>query len=84
MPSCLVFRAGEKVIDLKIKVESPVYYFANLRTGKKDACHVHEYVKVDEVTSAKTVYQVAYDTQPTNEEIERAIIELRAVPIEEF
>ncbi|WP_277967089.1 hypothetical protein [Pantoea trifolii] len=82
MPSCLVFRNDAPVIDLKIKFETPTVYFANASNGNKDAYQVHEYVKVDPVTKVKSVYQVAYDNEPSNEEVERAIIELNAEPIE--
>lgn len=84
MPSCLVFRNDAPVIDLKMKVESPVFYFANISNGNKDAYPIHEYVKLDPVTHVKSVYQLAYDKQPSNDEVDRAIIELNAEPIETF
>lgn len=84
MPSCLVFRNDAPVIDLKMKVESSTCYFANISNGKRYAYQVHKYVKVDPATNVKSVYQVAYDKEPSNEEVERAIIELNAEPIETF
>ena len=84
MPSCLVFRNDAPVMDLKMKVESSVYYFANISNGKKDAYQVHEYVKVDPETNVKSVYQVAYDKRPRDEEVDQAITQLNAEPIERF
>lgn len=82
MPSCLVFRNDAPVMDFQFKSDSPVLYFANVSTGKKDAYQVHEYIKVDPTTNVKSVYQIAYDKRPSDEEVERAISELNAEPIE--
>lgn len=82
MPSCLVFRNDAPVMDLKIKSDSSELYFANIITNEKEAYQVHEYVKVDPATNKKAAYQIAYNIEPSNREIEQAIIELKAVPIE--
>lgn len=84
MPSCLVFRNDGPVIDLKIKVESPVFYFANISTGEKHGYPVHEYIWIDPDTKEKCVYQIAYDEKPTDQEIERAITDLKPIPISKF
>lgn len=72
------------VIDLKIKVESPVFYFANISTGEKHGYPVHEYIWIDPDTKEKCVYQIAYDEKPTDQEIERAITDLKPIPISKF
>ncbi|WP_431835366.1 hypothetical protein [Enterobacter ludwigii] len=81
MPGCLVFRNDGPVIDLKLKVESPVFYFANVTTGEKNGYPVHEYVLVDPITNEGHVYQIAYDKKPSDHEIERAIKKLKPIPI---
>ncbi|HHQ2335818.1 hypothetical protein [Enterobacter roggenkampii] len=84
MPGCLVFRNDGPVIDLKMKVESPVFYFANISTGEKQGYPVHEYVCVDPDTKEKYIYQIAYDQKPSDQEIEKAITELKPIPISKF
>ena len=81
MPGCLVFRNDGPVIDFKVKVESPELYFANVTTGGKDAYQIHEYVLVDPDTQERHVYQIAYDKKQSDHEIERAIKELKPIPI---
>lgn len=81
MPSCLLFRNDAPVMDLKMKLDSPFFYVANVSTGKKDAYEVHEYVKVDHETNETFLYQIAYDKKPSNEEVEKALFDLKAEPI---
>lgn len=81
MASCLVFRNDAPVIDMKITMTTPEVYFASLNNGKKEAYQVHEYHRINPSTKITEVYQIAYDVKPSDNEIEQAIITLKAVPI---
>lgn len=82
MPSCLVFTKSGEVIDLKLRIDSPVYYFADITTHQKDAYNVHEFIRRDDQTGEYWVYQIAYDEKPAFGDIEKAIRDLNAEPIE--